>query len=388
MRSLLRVALCGTVVCLSSGAIAQTPAEIFKEMDSRKRASLKNVDNVSEMKTVMGMCTLEYFEKDSTASEDGRGTVEYLRLVPLTEVLERRSPDSAMSQASPADLDEAARQLRAKGPEIDRAVESEMSKVGLPGDLSSMLMNPPPDQPWLSPKPGDMMSNYALMLEGAANGKRQNARNAAAAEIEAQTDPLAAVADRTRLVGRETIIDRPAFHLVAENLDYTQVADGSEFKLDTLHLWVDTEHYVPLKMQMEGTASQGGQSRPLRIERENTAYRQVDGCGTMYEPQRSVMRIAGILGPKEQADMQKAQQQLAQMESQLANLPQAQRDMIMRQMGPQMEMFKNMAAGNGIEVVSLTVGMRCNAELPKVQEYIQTVPGISQAACVGFADGQ
>jgi len=384
MRALLKVALCGTVVTLSAGAIAQTPAEIFEEMDSRKRASLEGIDNLSEMKTQLGVCTLEHFEKESTASADGRGTVEYLRLVPISEVMERGSPSSPLTQATPQQLEAAAIDLRAIGPGLDREMEIEMQKVGLPGGLGNLLMNPPPGKPWLSPKPGDMVSNYATMLDGVAAGKRQNARDAAAAEAEAQTDPLAAAADRTRVVGREMLRDRPAIHLVAENLGYTQAADGGQFTLDTLHLWVDEEQYVPLKLQMEGVAAQGGQTRPLRIERENMAYRTVDGCGTMYEPQRSVMRIAGILSPKEQREMDEAQEKLAEMKLQLAKMPQAQRDMIMRQMGPQLKMFESMAAGNGIEVVSLTVGMRCNADLPTVQEYMQTVPGASQAACIGF----
>ncbi len=384
MRALLKVALCGTVVTLSAGAIAQTPAEIFQEMDSRKRASLEGIDNLSEMKTQLGMCTLEHFEKESTASADGRGTVEYLRLVPITEVMERGSPGSPLTQATPQQLEAAAIDLRAIGPGLDREMEAELQKTGLPGGLGNLLMNPPPGKPWLSPKPGDMMSNYATMLDGVAAGKRQNARDAAAAQTEAQTDPLAAAADRTRVVGREMLRDRPAIHLVAENLGYTQAADGGQFTLDTLHLWVDEEHYVPLKMQMEGVAAQGGQTRPLRIERENMAYRTVEGCGSMYEPQRSVMRIAGILSPKEQKQMDEAQGKLAEMKLQLAKMPQAQRDMIMRQMGPQLKMFESMAAGNGIEVVSLTVGMRCNADVPTMQEYMQTVPGASQATCIGF----
>ena len=384
MRSLLRVALCGTAVSLSGVAPAQTPAEVFAEMDSRKRASFNGIDNYSEMKTTMGLCTLEHFEKESTDSVDGRGTVEYMRLVPISEVAERSAPDSPFSQASPADLDHAAAVLRQQGGAVDLAMQSEMQDVGLPGGLPSLLMNPPPGQPWLSPKPGDMMGNYATMLEAAAEGKRDNARLEAAAEAEAQANPLAAIAELTSIVGRETVIGRPAIHLAAEGLDYELPSEDQEFVIDTLHLWVDAEHYVPLKMQMDGVARDGREARQMRIEREDMAYRAVSGCGSMYEPQRSVMRISGILNAQEQAEMAEAQQKLAEFETQMASMPQAQRDMIMRQMGPQMELMRNMASGQGIEVVSLTVGMRCNAGPPTNEEYMQTVPGVSQAACIGF----
>jgi hypothetical protein len=52
------------------------------------------------------------------------------------------------------------------------------------------------------------------------------------------------------------------------------------------------------------------------------------------------------------------------MDKQLAQMPPGQRDMIMKQMGPQMEMMRKMAAGGGIEVVSNVRDMRCNVPVP------------------------
>jgi hypothetical protein len=372
------------MLSMSMSAVAETPTEIRKEMDSRKRASLGNISNFSVMKTTMGMCTLEHFEKESTGSTDGRGTVEYMRLVPITEVMQRRSPDSPLAQASPGDLEHAADVLRQQGPAMDQAMRNEMQTAGLPGNLSFLLTNPPPDKPWLSPMPGDMMDNYAMMLDAAAEGKRQDARNEAEAEQEAKRDPLAGVAELTRIAGHETINSRPAIYLIAENLGLRQLTNDQEFILNDLHLWVDAENYVPLKMQMIGVANAGGEMREMRIEREDMGYRTVPGCGSMYEPQRSVMRMSGVLNAAEQAQMDEARLKMAEFESQMASLPQSQRDMIMRQMGPQLEMFRGMAEGQGIEVVSLTTGMRCNAGLPSEKEYMQTVPGVSQGACIGF----
>lgn len=384
MRSSIRIVLCAMVSFAADSVIAETPAEIFQQMDSRKRASFEGVDNFSVMKTTMGLCTLEHFEKATTESVDGRGSVEYMRLVPITEVTERNAPDSPLSGATPAQLEAAAKVLREEAPQVDMAVRNELQGARLPAGLSGMLMNRPAGKPWLSPMPGDMMNNYAMMLDGAAQGKKQDAQQKALAEQEAQQDPLAAVADSTRIAGNETVNNRLAIHLVAEDLNYTQSTNGQDFALNTLHLWVDAEHYVPLKMQMDGTANDGGQMRDMRIEREDMGYEKVDGCDAMFEPRRSVMRISGILNAKEQAQMLEAKEKLAEFETQMASMPASQRDMIMRQLGPQMEMFRNMAEGQGIEVVSLTVGMRCNAGLPGNQEYMQTVPGVSQAACIGF----
>lgn len=384
-----KLAVLSVLSFVSAGAVAQTPIEIFKEMDSRKRAGISSVSNFSKMTSTFGLCTLEHFEKESTQSVDGRGTVEYMRLVPLGEISARKHPDAAMANASPEQLEAAAEALRSQAPIIDAQMRNEMSSAGLPGGLGLMITNPPSDKPWLSPMPGDMLGNFATMMEGAAQGKRQDAAMNRQAEQEAQSDPLAAAAARTRVVGHETFRDRPAIRLIAEDLNITQQTTGDggaeqEFLMNTLHLWVDAEHYVPLKMQMEGSAREGNQTRDLKIEREDMAYRSVPGCGSMYEPQRSVMRIEGILDAAQQVEMQEAQAQLEEFEAQMASMPESQRAMIMRQMGPQMEMFRNMASGGGIEIVSLVTGMRCNAGFPSDKEYMQTIPGVSAAACIGF----
>jgi len=336
------------------------------------------------MKTTMGMCTLEHFEKATTESADGRGSVEYMRLVPISEAMAKNSPESELSGATPEELDRAAAELRSQAPAVDQAMRNELQTAGLPGGLSYLIANPPPGKPWLSPMPGDMMNNYAEMLEGAAQGKRQAAKQNTEAEQEAKQDSLAVIADSTRIVGQESMHSRPAIHLVAEDLNYTQMANDQDFVLNTLHLWVDAEQYVPLKMQMDGRASDGQESRAVQIVREDMAYATTPGCGSLYQPHRTVMRISGVLNAKEQAEMVEAQQKLAEFEQQMASMPPAQRDMIMRQMGPQLEMFKNMASGQGIELISLTTGLRCNAGAPSSEEYMQTVPGVSQGACIGF----
>lgn len=369
---------------------AETPSEIFHEMDTRKRASFEGIDNFSQMKTIMGMCTLEHFEKARTTSSDGRGVIEYMRLVPLSEISARKSPDSEFSRATPEELDYAADVLghdpmTRKGGELDRHMESELQSAGLPGGLGFMLTHPPANEPWLSPMPSDMLGNYSLMLKAGAEGKREDTRQKAAAEQEAKTDPFAEIASHTRVVGRETVNGRPAIRLIADNIRHTEVTNGQEFTLKTLHLWVDAEHYVPLKMQMDGTARDGNELRDVRIEREDESYQKDPGCRSLYEPHRSVTRIAGILNAEEEAQMQQAQAQMAEFEAQMASMPQAQRDMIMRQMGPQMEMMKSMAAGNGLEMVAEITGLRCNAGFPSEEEYmLQTAPGMAQGTCIGF----
>jgi hypothetical protein len=382
MLSPAKVTLTVISIFWSTTILAQTPAEIFKEVDSRKRASYEGIQDYSQTKSTMGMCVFEYFEKATTGATDGRGTVTYMRSVPVTEISERQSAGNAMSNASPEELERAASVLRQQGPAMEQGMRQEMNSAQFPAGIDQMVMNPPADKPWLSANPNDMMGNYATMLEGAAQGKREAAKQAAGAEQEAQSDPLAAVAENTRIVGRETVHNREAIALVAEDLDYTQVSDGQTFTMNTLHIWIDAEKYVPLRMQIDGVASDGGESRPMRIEREDMSYQTVPGCGSMYEPMRSVMRISGVMSPQEQAQMAEAQTQMAQLESQLASMPPAQKEMIMRQMGPQMEMFRNMAAGKGMEVVSMVTQMQCNTGLPDPVELSRTMTqGLTGGPC-------
>jgi hypothetical protein len=388
----MRVTTCtlisGLVLFISTSASAQSAADIFKEMDQRKRASYGNVQNYTLKKQSFGFCTLEHFEKATTQSTDGRGAVDYMRLVPLSEIAARNSPESPLADATPAQLDAVAGQMRMHGPQMEAAMRSEMQQANLPGGIGQMLMTPPPGEPWLSPNPNDMMGMYATMLEGAADGKRQDAANDAQAAREAATSSLAEIAGRTRVAGRETLRNRPAYLLIAEDLNQTQVVDGAEFTLNTMRLWVDVNDYIPLKMSMEGIAKQGGESRDLKIEREDMEYRPVPGCPAMQEPYRTVMRIAGVMSPEEEAQMAEARVKLQEFESQLASMPEGQRNMIMRQMGPQLDMFRNMAAGNGIEIVSEVIGMRCNAGLPATEEYAAVAPGASARGCDSVGFGQ
>lgn len=368
----------------AAGAYAQTAAEIFAEMDSRKRASIADIRDITRLKATVGVCALEYFEKESTASSDGRGSIEYMRLVPITEVSERNSADSTMANMSPEELDAAAATMESAGAQMGAAFRSEAASADVAGGIVPMIMDPPPNEPWLSADPEDIGGMYATMFRGAAAGKRQDAAEQLRAEEEAKNDPYAAVASRTRVTGRETINGRSALKLITEGVNNRQVTDGGEFILQTMHLWVDADRFVPLKFQVDGIATQDGESREISIGREDLDFKSYPGCGTMQEPSRSIMRMAGIMSPEEQAQMAEAGAQMAEFEQQLASMPPAQKEMIMRQMGPQLEMMRNMAAGNGIEVVSEIKAMRCNTGTPADNEYLVTLPVNLGAGCSGF----
>jgi hypothetical protein len=117
---------------------------------------------------------------------------------------------------------------------------------------------------------------------------------------------------------------------------------------------------------MDGIAKSGKKSQPMTIEKLDLDYELIDG--KLYEPKKQVMRLAGILSPKEEKQIKEAQVKLAEFQKQMDAMPTAQRDMIMKRMGPQMQMMEKMASGGGIEVVTEVHEIRVNAGLPTLED--------------------
>ncbi|MFO7696097.1 MAG: hypothetical protein R6X16_02945, partial [Anaerolineae bacterium] len=222
---------------------AASVEQIFDRMLTKEVAGLASVDTLLLRTETMGMSQLEYYEKTSKVDVNGR-TMYILRQMPPHEMAQRHSGDGGLANASPDELREAAEAIESQGPKMERAMREEMQKSGMPGGIGEMMMNPPPDEPWLSSNPNDMTQMYGMMLRGAAEGKEEQARRDAEAVDSAHE--RAQIADRTRLVG-ETVLDgRPALHLLAKDVNHRQVDNGVELVVRDVHMFVDAEHYVPL----------------------------------------------------------------------------------------------------------------------------------------------
>ena len=363
---------------------AQSADQLVDQMLLAEQAGLDAVENYLLKTNAMGMTTVEYFEKSSSITLDNGQTVHVMRSVPPGEIQRRQSAGNALADASPEQLEEAARVIEEQGERMEDTVRQEIQAAGLPAGIGDILMNPPADQPWLSANPSDMAGMYAMMLNTAAEGKREEAAVDPAAAAREMQAAMAAVKALSRVVGQDTLDGRPAMILEADNLNRVETFDGREFTAERLRLWLDADKKVPLRMQINGVMREGNESRPMTIERDDRDYRSVPGCGDMYRPFSSVMRISGMLNAAEQAELQQAQAQMADLDKQLAAMPPAQREMIMRQMGPQLKMIENMARGEGIEVATEVVELRCNGGLPDPRELAQTGPvGLMPAAVTG-----
>jgi hypothetical protein len=124
-------------------------------------------------------------------------------------------------------------------------------------------------------------------------------------------------------------------------------------------MWIDTEEYVPLRMKMDGTLTVDGETKPMSIENIQTDYRTVPNSN-MYESYKQIMKMSGMLDPEQEAQMQEAAQQMAELEKQMASMPASQRQMMEKMMGPQLEMMRNMSSGGGFQVEMVTNSITVN----------------------------
>jgi hypothetical protein len=175
----------------------------------------------------------------------------------------------------------------------------------------------------------------------------------------ADFDDIQKLASTASLVGTESIGGRKAYHLKADEVDHVEQVEDRQVSFDTFEIWVDQDDYVTLKIRIHGEAIADGRARPIVIEKVDSDYRKVPGSN-LYEAYRQVMTMNGVLSPGEQRQLEDARKQIAEMEKQLASMPAAQRQMMEQMMGPQMEMVKKMAAGEGIQVVTEVTNIEVN----------------------------
>jgi len=386
------VCTCAAMLAWSVNATADFKSEYFDKLFEKDIERLGNVDDVLYIKETMGLSRTEYYEKSASIELDNGERVFVLNHIPLSEIQRRQAGDSALANATPEQLERAADDIERISREAEEGVQQEIQESGFPPGLANFFMSGgddprtprDEDQIWLSAKPTDVGRMYGMALRGAAAGQRLEEQMDA--EERAAFNERRQIATLMQHAGPINLNGRPAERFVADDLNMTQVADGMTFRTNSMEFIGDAEHHVPLMIRIEGEVSDGNETRPIRIEQEQRDYRRVDGCGAMYQPFQSVMRISGIMTPEQEAEMAEAQAQLVEFEKQMAQMPKAQRDMIMRQMGPQMKMMENMTRTGGIEMVENVVDMRCNGGLPDPLQLAQVTMGGGMMANMGGGD--
>jgi hypothetical protein len=287
-------------------------------------------------------------------------------------------PATAEGPMSSSDL----RTFSAATREVGDGLSREMKNAGFP----SSLLGSAGQDPWVSTDPSVMMGAQADFLSSAADAQdaQRAEREASVREASKNAAEVAELSRRLHVVGPATVDGHAVHHLRADQLQRRFTGDdGSVMVVDTIELWVDERECVPRKLEMKGTVTSEGQTRPMTIERRDGDYRKVPGS-KMYEPFRQVMSMKGAMTAEQERELRDAQVELQKMEKQLAEMPPAQRQMIEQQMGPQLQMMKRMAAGGGLEIVTEVHAIVVNPD-PAALQALQTSSSGSTAIAAATA---
>jgi len=157
-----------------------------------------------------------------------------------------------------------------------------------------------------------------------------------------------------RYAGREEI-GGSAVHVIAvDDLSLLDLAQPSapgdvEFEPRSARLYIDDRMMIARRMEFTGDAITPGGSQEITVSVDMQSFLPVE---SLFVPYRTVVRIDGleeVIGPETMA-------QLQEMERQLAALPPAEREMMERMLGPQLDVLRQMTAGgDGGMTVEVTV---------------------------------
>lgn len=139
----------------------------------------------------------------------------------------------------------------------------------------------------------------------------------------------------------------------------TKTRDTSMVTIHSIDIWIDTEYLVERKMRMEGTMTEGHESRQVFFERELQDYRNVPDSA-LYMPYRTVMRAGGVLTKAQQKELAQAQEQLEEFDRKLAAMPASQRQMMENMMGSQVEQMRSLVDNGTVEIVVETSSIEIN----------------------------
>ena len=377
MRQLSILAVGVAVLAAPCLAWAESAKEILETAQKRQVERWEGVNAYTVDRSMMGQTVTTWFVR--TEYQDDAGELQTF-FVPMTATqIQNRQCDVGLS---PEELE-----LFAMGAEMTGEAQAAENKkkygneAGFPvgGEFASSGTDP-----WNTMNPRVMMGGNAEFLRAAADAKRADQAYDPADDARQTLNHMQAFMEKAEVLGTETVDGRQAWHIRAEGLNHVEKSADAEYRIEAISMYVDTAEYVPLSMKMDGTMTSEGKSQDMVMESLQADYRTVPGSD-MYESDRQVMSMSGMLTPEQQAEMAEAQAQLAEFEKQKKSMPPEQLAMMESMMGPQIEMLENLAAGKGIQFETIVDGIRINPEMKDAMGNTCPGTGVAAVAAVGTA---
>ncbi len=140
-------------------------------------------------------------------------------------------------------------------------------------------------------------------------------------------------------------------------------AEGlTQERVQNARLFIEPDKWAPRRMTFDAEAEvEPGRTETVSPEIRLDDYRNVEG---MWIPYRTTMIMEigeELLGPEQREE---AQRQLAQMETQLEQMPEQQRDMMEQMMGNQLDQLRQMLDGERMEWTIHVEEVKVNTGLP------------------------
>ena len=192
---------------------------------------------------------------------------------------------------------------------------------------------------------------------GSGMGDKQSAADADAYRN------MSRMAEKATYEGKRKVGDRNA-HVIRVTDPQSMGWDGRmaagddvNFQPKDLTLFISDDDYVMLRFEFSGNATVKGQVKPVTSAINFEDYRNVEG---LLHPFRTTLEMEGMMdasmSPEDKAN---AEQSLAEMEKQLAAMPESQRKMMEDMLGDQLKQLRGMLEPGGgkmtIEVTEVRV---------------------------------
>ncbi|MEN7341338.1 MAG: hypothetical protein AAAFM81_00290 [Pseudomonadota bacterium] len=167
--------------------------------------------------------------------------------------------------------------------------------------------------------------------------------------------------DSVTLAGEESVNGSDAWHLVANDIDMSGPEDAPTFNIDDYELWVDQRTLQMVRVRMVGQVDDEGETRNIDMSIDFSDFRDVAGSA-MNMPFAQSVKMTGAMSAEEQAQMDEAIEALAEMEKELAAMPESQRAMVENMMGDRLQMMRDMVSGGAITFESQIQAVAVNID--------------------------
>lgn len=171
------------------------------------------------------------------------------------------------------------------------------------------------------------------------------------------------LAERARLEGEDTVEGNACWVAVVDDFEGLDLGSGMNpqssggFTPTKGTFYIDRESYLLRKLIMEGEVRQDGEASPMTMESVLGDYRTVEGWDYPFRIDVTIRGVPTGMSPEEAAETRK---KMAELEEQLASMPEGQKAMVERMMKPQIERLRTMLDSGTLEGAVVTKELTVN----------------------------